>query len=92
MPLAFPPSLSHWQSLPRLVSHILPQCYSHITNYFLVTLVVNYVGSQLHNSRNIMDSRFAQYNNSQSEAQRARTFEGRTSLDPRRSMFNILGH
>ena len=57
-----------------------------------VTLVVGYVGSQLHNSRNIMDSRFAQYNNSQSEAQRARTFEGRTSLDPRRSMFNILGH
>lgn len=49
------------------------------------------MSSQLHNQRNIMDSRFAQYNNTQSEAQRRKTFEG-TNLDPRRSMFNILGH
>lgn len=62
-----------------------------LTDFSSVTIVVGYVSSQLSNSRNIMDSRFAQYNSPQSEAQRAKTFEG-TNLDPRKSMFNILGH
>ncbi|KAG9257615.1 uncharacterized protein F5Z01DRAFT_646498 [Emericellopsis atlantica] len=57
-----------------------------------VSIVAHYVGSQLSRSRNVMDSRFAQYNSTQSEAQRRRTFEGNTHLDPRTSLFNILGH
>ena len=58
-----------------------------------MSLVAGYVASQLKNSRNIMDNRFAQYNSSQSEENRAKTFEGNNKrLDPRTSMFNILGH
>jgi hypothetical protein len=57
-----------------------------------VSIVAAYVGSQLRRSRHVMDSRFAQYNSTQSEAQRRKTFEGNGHLDPRTSLFNILGH
>ncbi|KAI6780352.1 uncharacterized protein J7T54_005454 [Emericellopsis cladophorae] len=57
-----------------------------------VSIVAYYVGSQLSRSRNVMDSRFAQYNSSQSETQRRKTFEGNAHLDPRTSLFNLLGH
>lgn len=56
-----------------------------------VSLVASYVYSQLRYETHVMDSRFAQYNNAQSEASRRKTFEG-TNSDPRTSMFNILGH
>lgn len=58
-----------------------------------MSLVASYVASQLSSYRGIMDSRFAQYNSTQSEENRAKTFEGNNKrLDPRTSMFNILGH
>jgi hypothetical protein len=56
-----------------------------------VTVVTGYVASQLSSYRNIMDSRFAQYNSAESEAQRRKTLDG-TNSNPRRSIFNILGH
>ncbi|KAF4125913.1 hypothetical protein GMORB2_1159 [Geosmithia morbida] len=56
-----------------------------------VGLVASYVYSQLSYEKKVMDSRFAQYNNAQSEASRRKTFENSNS-DPRTSAFNILGH
>ncbi|RSL99047.1 hypothetical protein CDV31_012343 [Fusarium ambrosium] len=55
-----------------------------------VSIVGTYVSSQLRNQSRTFDRYFSQYNNTQSEASRAKTFDGSVP-DPRTSVFNILG-
>jgi hypothetical protein len=38
-----------------------------------------------------MDRYFAQYKSPESEASRQKVFEGQAQLDPRKSVFNVLG-
>ncbi|RKU45299.1 hypothetical protein DL546_006684 [Coniochaeta pulveracea] len=56
-----------------------------------VSAVATYVKSQLQTESKTMDRYFAQYKDPRSEASRQRVFEGQQQLDPRRSVFNILG-
>ncbi|KAM5356910.1 hypothetical protein ACJ41O_003556 [Fusarium nematophilum] len=54
------------------------------------TIVGGYVRSQLRTQSRTFDRYFSQYNTAQSEAVRAKTFDG-SAPDPRTSMFNVLG-
>ncbi|KAB5522125.1 hypothetical protein GE09DRAFT_501237 [Coniochaeta sp. 2T2.1] len=53
-----------------------------------VSAVGAYVRSQLRQESRAMDRYFSQYKSPESEASRARVFEGQS--DPRKSVFNIL--
>ncbi|KAF5000732.1 hypothetical protein FGRMN_1573 [Fusarium graminum] len=53
-------------------------------------LVASYVTSQLSTTSAKFDRSFAKYNTPESEANRARTFDGAIE-NPRTSLFNILG-
>ncbi|KAM0253822.1 hypothetical protein ACHAP5_000401 [Fusarium lateritium] len=53
-------------------------------------LIGSYVASQLSITSAKFDRSFAKYNTPQSEANRARTFDGAIE-NPRTSLFNILG-
>ncbi|KAF4458180.1 hypothetical protein F53441_31 [Fusarium austroafricanum] len=53
-------------------------------------LVASYVNSQLNRTSAAFDRSFAKYNTPESEANRARTFDGAIE-NPRTSLFNILG-
>ncbi|KAB5522917.1 hypothetical protein GE09DRAFT_1230019 [Coniochaeta sp. 2T2.1] len=53
-----------------------------------VSAVGAYVRSQLQQESRAMDRYFSQYKSPESEASRARVFEGQS--DPRKSVFNIL--
>ncbi|KAM0433947.1 hypothetical protein ACHAPT_003891 [Fusarium lateritium] len=55
-----------------------------------VSVVGTYVSSQLKNQSRTFDRYFSQYNSAQSEASRAKTFNGNVP-DPRTSIFNVLG-
>ncbi|KAF4977690.1 hypothetical protein FZEAL_5831 [Fusarium zealandicum] len=54
-----------------------------------VSVVGGYVRSQLQNQSRTFDRYFSQYNSPQSEAARAKTFNGSVP-DPRASAFNVL--
>jgi hypothetical protein len=54
------------------------------------TIVGSYVRSQLKTQSRTFDRQFSQYNTKESEAVRAKTFDGKVP-DPRTSFFNILG-
>ncbi|KAM5344803.1 hypothetical protein ACJ41O_010665 [Fusarium nematophilum] len=55
-----------------------------------ISVVGGYVRSQLKTQSRTFDRYFSQYNSAQSEASRAKTFDGSVP-DPRTSVFNILG-
>ncbi|KAF5019572.1 hypothetical protein F66182_8425 [Fusarium sp. NRRL 66182] len=55
-----------------------------------VSVVGGYVRSQLTTQSRTFDRYFSQYNSVQSEAVRAKTFNGSVP-DPRTSFFNVLG-
>ncbi|KAF4460020.1 hypothetical protein FALBO_13214 [Fusarium albosuccineum] len=54
------------------------------------TVVGGYVRSQLRTQSRTFDRYFSQYNTRESEAVRAKTFDGKVP-DPRTSFFNVLG-
>ncbi|KAF5022605.1 hypothetical protein F66182_5351 [Fusarium sp. NRRL 66182] len=53
-------------------------------------LVATYVRSQLSTTSAAFDRSFSKYNTAESEANRAKTFDGAIE-NPRTSLFNILG-
>ncbi|KAH7274779.1 hypothetical protein B0J15DRAFT_473636, partial [Fusarium solani] len=79
-----------FKMLPIVKSAAAPKVVPVLLTIGSATIVGSYVRSQLKTQSRTFDRQFSQYNTKESEAVRAKTFDGKVP-DPRTSFFNILG-
>ncbi|KAI8685305.1 hypothetical protein NCS55_00201700 [Fusarium keratoplasticum] len=79
-----------FKMLPIVKAAAAPKVVPVLLTIGSATIVGSYVRSQLKTQSRTFDRQFSQYNTKESEAVRAKTFDGKVP-DPRTSFFNILG-